>query len=89
MHGPALLYGDATSTTSPPVVAFGGNGILKALSGQSVNAATDEWLEFERTELRPALASGNTKKIDAALDKINSALETHGVSVMGSEPSSK
>eukprot|EP00984_Skeletonema_dohrnii_P031402 scaffold23825_cov64-Skeletonema_dohrnii-CCMP3373.AAC.1 len=31
LHGPALLYGDAAATTAP-VVAFGGNGILKALS---------------------------------------------------------
>lgn len=84
VHGPALLYGDAASTS--PVVAFGGNGILKALSGQSVSSTTDDWLEFERTELRPALVSGNTKKIESALDKITSALEVHGVSVVGTEP---
>jgi arginyl-tRNA synthetase len=82
VRGPALLYGNA-----PPVVAFGGNGILKALSGKSVSPITDDWLEFERTELRPALTSGNAKKIDAALDKINAALEMHGgVSVVGTEP---
>jgi len=85
VHGPALLYGDAAST-SPPVAAFGGNGILKALSGQSVNSTTDDWLEFERTELRPALMSGNAKKIDKSVQKLASALEVHGVSVMGTEP---
>lgn len=84
VHGLALLYGEAASTS--PIVAFGGNGILKALSGQSVSSSVDDWLEFERTELRPALASGNTKKIDKALDTINSALEVHGVSVLGTEP---
>lgn len=87
VHGPALLYGSASAATSPPpIVAFGGNGILKALSGQSVSSTTDDWLEFERTELRPALCSGNTKKIDVALSKINDALTLHGVSVVGSAP---
>ena len=87
VHGPALLYGDATSNNAtPPVVAFGGNGILKALSGQSVNATVDDWLEFERAELRPALMSGNGKKIDKALGKIAAALEVHGVSVVGNAP---
>jgi len=88
VHGPALLYGDATSNANatPPVVAFGGNGILKALSGQCVNATVDDWLEFERAELRPALMSGNGKKIDKALGKIAAALEVHGVSVVGTEP---
>jgi len=85
LHGPALLYGDAAATTTAPVVAFGGNGILKALSGQSVTSTTDDWLEFERAELRPAVGSGNTKKIDKALDKIAAALEVHGVSVVGTE----
>jgi len=90
LHGPALLYGDATSAC--PAVAFGGNGIIKALAlannategTNNMTAEMDDWLEYERSELRPALGSGNAKKIDAAMSKLATALEGHGaVSVVG------
>eukprot|EP00579_Thalassiosira_antarctica_P010014 CAMPEP_0201910670 /NCGR_PEP_ID=MMETSP0903-20130614/1958_1 /ASSEMBLY_ACC=CAM_ASM_000552 /TAXON_ID=420261 /ORGANISM="Thalassiosira antarctica, Strain CCMP982" /LENGTH=855 /DNA_ID=CAMNT_0048445335 /DNA_START=9 /DNA_END=2576 /DNA_ORIENTATION=- len=94
VHGPALLYGELTSAC--PVVAFGGNGIIKALalvknSEEGKNNMTcemDDWLEYERSELRPALGSGNAKKVEAALSKISAALEGHGGTsvVVGSEP---
>ncbi|KAL9184247.1 hypothetical protein ACHAXT_002333 [Thalassiosira profunda] len=92
VHGPALLYGEATSPC--PSVAFGGNGIVKALAlatgkeagKRHMSAVVDDWLEFERSELRPALTSGNAKKIDGALGKIAAALEVHGgTSVVGDE----
>ncbi|KAL7545473.1 hypothetical protein ACHAWF_008821 [Thalassiosira exigua] len=90
VHGPALLYGDPTSS-SPDAVAFGGNGIVKALALASgsepgtnrMTAETDDWLEYERCELRPALASGNDKKAEKALAKLDAALEHGGVSVIG------
>ncbi|KAL7542668.1 hypothetical protein ACHAXR_011985 [Thalassiosira sp. AJA248-18] len=93
VHGPALLYGDATSVS--PVVAFGGNGIIKALALVSnteegkctMTPAMDDWLEYERSELRPALNSGNGKKFEMALAKVAVALEGHGGTsvVVGSE----
>ena len=82
VHGPTLLYGDPSGGRS--VVAFGGNSIIKALSlvaGSNNNVTLpviDDWLEFESRELRPALSSGNTKKITAALTKIDDALNEHG-----------
>lgn len=95
VHGPALLYGDAASQ-SPAAVAFGGNGIVKALSlagtrndegAEGMTAAMDDWLEYERCELRPALSSGNATQISAALGKLETALEVHGgTSVVGSTP---
>lgn len=89
VHGPALLYGDLSDGC--PAVAFGGNGIIKALAlangKNNLTPAVDDWLEFERTELRPAMASGNAKKVDAAMGKIGAALELHGgTSVVGGEP---
>eukprot|EP00584_Thalassiosira_punctigera_P002980 CAMPEP_0172535672 /NCGR_PEP_ID=MMETSP1067-20121228/7570_1 /TAXON_ID=265564 ORGANISM="Thalassiosira punctigera, Strain Tpunct2005C2" /NCGR_SAMPLE_ID=MMETSP1067 /ASSEMBLY_ACC=CAM_ASM_000444 /LENGTH=861 /DNA_ID=CAMNT_0013320613 /DNA_START=27 /DNA_END=2612 /DNA_ORIENTATION=+ len=94
VHGPALLYGDVSSAC--PAVAFGGNGIVKALAlannaGEGKNNVTpmvDDWMEYERSELRPALSSGNAKKIEAAMSKLAEALEEHGgTSVLaGSEP---
>lgn len=93
VHGPALLYGEPTSPC--PTVAFGGNGIIKALAlvnnceeGKcNLTSAMDDWLEYERSELRFALGSGNAKKVDAAMSKIGTALEGHGgTSVVGNEP---
>jgi len=69
--GPALVYDygsvGAGTTFASCAVAFGGNGMLRALAlaGAAVgeggaprfDAATDEWLEFERRELRPALTT--------------------------------
>ena len=87
VKGPALLYGGPADPT--PAVAFGGNGIIRALAlagpaevGQRrMTAEVDDWLEFERAELRPALASGNDKKVEKALAKIEAALEEHQTSV--------
>ncbi|KAL7511245.1 hypothetical protein ACHAXN_008674 [Cyclotella atomus] len=80
VHGPSLLYGDQA-------IAFGGNGIAKALSlagGHSITALMDDWMEYERCELRPALVSGNGTKIGVAMDKLERALEIHGgASVVG------
>lgn len=75
VRGPALLYGDVAGAC--PAVAFGGNGILKALA-RGLTAEMDEWLEYERTELRPALVKGNDKKVAAALAKLEAALEGRG-----------
>ena len=88
VKGPALLYGGPADPT--PAVAFGGNGIIKALAlaaptdegRRRVTAEVDDWLEFEREELRPALASGNAKKVEKALAKIEAALEEHQTSVV-------
>ncbi|KAL7479849.1 hypothetical protein ACHAW6_005572 [Cyclotella cf. meneghiniana] len=89
VHGPALLYGDASSS-APPLVAFGGNGIAKALSlaaGHVVSAVVDDWMEFERCQLRPALASKNESEIAKALGTVEKALESHGgTSLVGSTP---
>ncbi|KAL7517532.1 hypothetical protein ACHAWX_002451 [Stephanocyclus meneghinianus] len=89
VHGPALLYGDASSS-APPLVAFGGNGIAKALSlaaGRVVSAVVDDWMEFERCQLRPALASKNESEIAKALGTVEKALESHGgTSLVGSTP---
>mmetsp|Transcript_9998 Transcript_9998/g.18285 ORF Transcript_9998/g.18285 Transcript_9998/m.18285 type:complete len:861 (+) Transcript_9998:74-2656(+) len=94
VHGPALLYGDVSNAC--PAVAFGGNGIIKALALANNTAEgknhmmpmMDDWLEYERGELRPALGSGNAKKVDAAISKIGAALEVQGGTsvVAGSEP---
>lgn len=87
IHGPALLYGDPSSSSSTPdTIAFGGNSIIKALalidnSKEGTNNITnvvDDWLEFESRELRPALSSGNSKKITKVLTKIDTALEISG-----------
>jgi len=69
--GPAIFNG-----MNPSVVAFGGNGIAKAIAliGSHDNgnsAVVDEWLELERTSLRKC-ASGKTKA--AALAKVEAAL---------------
>ena len=81
-------------------MAFGGNGIIKALaligeqsrgdddvnSKAKMNAAMDDWFEFERCELRPALASKNAKKMEKAFATVEAALELGGgVSVVGDE----
>ena len=83
VHGPSLMYGETS-------VAFGGNGIAKALSlagGHSVSAVMDDWMEFERCELRPALNGGNEKKVAAVVDTLEKALELHGgSSVCGATP---
>jgi len=107
VRGPALLYGppagDSSGGGSGPVLAFGGNGILKALallaerarcndhgnveSAPVMSAAMDDWLEFERCRLRPAVAaasSGDSKALESALKVVETALESHsGVSVVG------
>ena len=95
VHGPALLYGDPCGGGSSSVVAFGGNSILKALSlvsasvsNNKVTPVIDDWLEFESRELRPALSSGNTKKITAAFTKIDDALNEHGGTSVINNPSS-
>ena len=97
--GPALVYdsGSVAGTTFA-CAAFGGNGMLRALAlasaavGESgaprFDAATDEWLEFERCELRPALIKSssdtNGKKqnggsaLEGALSKIELALSLGG-----------
>ncbi|EJK47003.1 hypothetical protein THAOC_34315 [Thalassiosira oceanica] len=46
-----------------------------------VTAEVDDWLEFEREELRPALASGNAKRVDKALARVEAALCDHQTSV--------
>jgi len=87
VKGPALLYGGPADPT--PAVAFGGNGIIKALAlaapadegRRRVTAEVDDWLEFEREELRPALASGNAKRVDKALASVEAALCEHQTSV--------
>jgi len=94
VRGPALLYGDVASAC--PAVAFGGNGIIRALAlannsevgRNNLTAEMDDWLEYERGDLRPALGSGNAKRIDAALGRIGAVLEGHdGTSVLeGSDP---
>ena len=80
VNGPALNYDDK--------LAFGGNGIARALalsSGANITSVMDDWMEYERCQLRPSLTNGNTKKIMGALDTLEKALETHGgTSVCGS-----
>jgi hypothetical protein len=85
------------SSGSSGALAFGGNGIIKALALLSVNTNTngdaevegegtmrhltpmmDDWLEYERCELRPALATNDVKLIERALKKIEAALLEHG-----------
>jgi len=78
----AALLDSATGSPGGPL-AFGGNAIVKALSllsdqGQAYSAEADDWLEYERTALRPALAGGNAKKIAAALTTLSAALTTGG-----------
>lgn len=77
---PSLFAGPALyASTNPSVVAFGGNGIAKAISliGHNVHhdnkdaAVIDEWLELERTSLRK---SSSPKAKTAALAKIADAL---------------
>ena len=74
----AALLDSATGSPAGPL-AFGGNAIVKALSmlgdkGQAYSAAVDDWLEYERTTLRPALAGGNPKKIAAAMTTLSAGL---------------
>ena len=101
LHGPALLYSGSNSA-----LAFGGNGIIKALAllaanndnnntngdddteeektTRNLSAMMDDWLEYERSELRPALVKGDDKSIQEVLDKIEVALHEHGgTSVVG------
>jgi len=71
--GPALFVDSNTSN-----VAFGGNGIAKAISlvtgkGDANSALVDEFLELERTSLRKS-RSDKSKK--AALVKLEHALST-------------
>lgn len=72
---PTLFEGN-----NPSVVAFGGNGIAKALAliGPEPNikreeAVVDEWLELERTSLRQCAPP--SKKKQAALDAIEDTLQ--------------
>ena len=83
--GSAALLDSATGGPSGGL-AFGGNAIVKALSmlgenGQAYSPAVDDWLEYERTVLRPALKGGNAKKVAAALttlaDGLSSGSGTH------------
>eukprot|EP00956_Cyclotella_meneghiniana_P045689 scaffold380517_cov66-Cyclotella_meneghiniana.AAC.1 len=87
VHGPSLHYGD--------VMVFGGNGIAKALAMANSNnnkaavvtSAMDDWMEYERCTLRPALSSNNDKKIKDAVQILVEALEKHGgTSVVGDVP---
>ena len=80
LHGPALVGADG------PVV-FGGNSIAKALSllgggaGMGFQSAeVDDWLEFERKHLRPAVSGGTAaaKKSEAALKELETALSSNG-----------
>ncbi len=76
---PSLFAGPALyASTNTSVVAFGGNGIAKAISliGNHDNkdaVVIDEWLEVERTGLRKNLAP---KVKAAALEKVDEALTT-------------
>ena len=45
---------------------------------RNLSAMMDDWLEYERCELRPALMKGDTALIDVALNKIEIALQEHG-----------
>jgi hypothetical protein len=71
--GPALFANSNTSN-----IAFGGNGIAKALSllsskGDANSPLVDEWLEVERTSLRK---SSSAKAKTAALAKVEEALSS-------------
>ena len=82
VHGPTLWYGDS--------LTFGGNGIAKALSlvgGHTVSSIEDDWMEFERCDLRSALSSKNEKNIKCVMETLEKALEVHGgMSVCRSKP---
>lgn len=70
-NGPAMFANSNTSN-----VAFGGNGIAKAVSlitgkGDASNPVVDEWLELERTALRDAASD---KVRAGAMTKIENAL---------------
>ena len=76
-------------------MVFGGNGIAKALAMANSNnnkaavvtSAMDDWMEYERCTLRPALSSNNDKKIKDAVQILVEALEKHGgTSVVGDVP---
>jgi len=76
LHGPVLLSSSSTSFASS-TVAFGGNAIAKAIGLLSEEAidfdpVVDDWLEFERTNLR------NGRSRDAALKKIEDSLVASG-----------
>lgn len=86
---PALFNGPAMfENTNTSNVAFGGNGITKALSlitgkGNATNPLVDEWLEVERTSLRD---SASAKEKTNAMTKIESALsESSGYFLVGNE----
>ncbi|KAL3784913.1 hypothetical protein ACHAW5_006235 [Stephanodiscus triporus] len=84
VRGPALVHDPGTGIVAhhSTAVAFGGNGMLRALAliaaptARELDAATDDWLEFERLELRPALTK--SKSTAAALSRIESALSVAG-----------
>mmetsp|Transcript_61020 Transcript_61020/g.90490 ORF Transcript_61020/g.90490 Transcript_61020/m.90490 type:complete len:855 (+) Transcript_61020:130-2694(+) len=74
LQSPALLC-----SASSDAVAFGGNAILKSLCLLSSNhvftSKEDEWLEYERCVLRPAVSSKNAKKINAVLTTLEETLK--------------
>mmetsp|Transcript_23611 Transcript_23611/g.35118 ORF Transcript_23611/g.35118 Transcript_23611/m.35118 type:complete len:849 (+) Transcript_23611:112-2658(+) len=80
-NGPALYANSNTES-----IAFGGNGIAKAISlltgrGEGGSAVVDEWLELERTSLRK---SSPAKVKASALAKVESALSSSsGLFVVG------
>ena len=71
-NGPALF--DDETGNSRTTIAFGGNGVSKAIAllsgGGNVSPIVDEWLELERTCLRP----GMNNKCEGAFVKIEEAL---------------
>ena len=78
--GSAALLDSATGGPSGGL-AFGGNAVVKALSmlgekGRAYSPAVDDWLEYERTVLRPALKGGNAKKVAAAMTTLAAGLSS-------------
>ena len=82
-NGPAMFVNSNTSN-----VAFGGNGIAKAISlitgkGDASNPIVDEWLELERTALRD---SASAKVKANAMAKIEKALkDSSGFFLVGNQ----
>eukprot|EP00594_Rhizosolenia_setigera_P013641 CAMPEP_0178976362 /NCGR_PEP_ID=MMETSP0789-20121207/23785_1 /TAXON_ID=3005 /ORGANISM="Rhizosolenia setigera, Strain CCMP 1694" /LENGTH=880 /DNA_ID=CAMNT_0020665429 /DNA_START=15 /DNA_END=2657 /DNA_ORIENTATION=+ len=76
-HGPCLSL--KSSNDNNAVIAFGCNAILKALASFSTNfgfnsmTEIDEWLEFERTELRTSskVSKASLMKLEEGLKKQN------------------
>ena len=72
-HGPILLQ-------DSKLVAFGPNAVCKALSlyaGQlsaGYLSTVDQWLEYERVELRKAISKNNAKAVTSALKTLNQGL---------------